>query len=236
MRIRVWLTVVLLVPLGLLAVANWSRLAQPVVLDMFLFSVRWPLWPFVVALPLLLVVVFLGAALLDRSRQLRQVAALERQLEEARAALDRGREAALDGVAARVEARLADLEAVVEGASSGIEQRLGERLVALDAHVGRAEEAQRTHLEAVSARIASVRDELSADVGEAEDALLRALREHERTVEVEAGQRLSRPALTDGAGRLAAGGGGQGERDLGERGPDDRGPEERPPGGRGDDR
>jgi hypothetical protein len=218
MRIRSWLAVVLLLPLALMAVANWSRLTQPVLLDMFLFSVRWPLWPFVVALPTLLVVVFGMAALLDRSRQLRQVAALERQLEEARAALDRGREAALDGVATRVETRLANLEAVIEGASSGIEQRLGERLVALDAHLGRAEDAQRTQLEAMIARIAAVRDELSADVGEAEDALLRALREHERTVEVEAGRHAPRPALTDGGVRSAAGGDGASERPSGEPG------------------
>jgi hypothetical protein len=215
MRIRFWLAVVLLLPLALLAVANWARLTQPVPLDMFLFSVDWPLWPFVVALPALLVVVFGLSALLDRSRQLRQVAALERQLEEARAALDRGREAALDAVATRVETRLANLEAVVEGASSGIEQRLGERLVALDAHLGRAEDAQRTQLEAMIARIAAVRDELSADVGEAEDALLRALREHERTVEVEAGRHAPRPALTDGGVR-AAGGDGASDRPSGE--------------------
>jgi hypothetical protein len=228
MRIRTWLTVVLLLPLGLLAVANWASLTQPVVLDMFLFSVRWPLWPLVIALPLLLIAVFLGAALLDRSRQLRQVAALERQLEGARAALDRGREAALDSVATRVETRLAHLEAVVQGASSGIEQRLGDRLGALDAHLDRAEDAQRAQLEAVTARIAAVRDELSADVGEAEDALLRALREHERTVEVEAGRRLVRPALTEGAGRPAVGSDPHGDRgsvafDGGERATEGRG-------------
>jgi hypothetical protein len=232
MRIRTWLTIVVLLPLGLLAIANWARLTQPVVLDMFLFTVRWPLWPLVIGLPLLLVLVYLGAALLDRSRQLRQVAALERQLEEARAALDRGREAALDAVATRVETRLANLEAVIEGASSGIEQRLGDRLVALDAHLDVSDEAHRTQLDAVTARIAAVRDELSADVGEAEDALLRALREHERTVDVEAGRRLVRPALTDGGARASGADergpaeGASGELEAGERttgGPVERG-------------
>jgi hypothetical protein len=199
MRIRTGLTIAFLLPLGLMVVANWSRLIQPVAIDLFFFSVRWPLWPFVVAMPLLLLAVYLGAALLDRSRQLRQVASLERQLEEARAAVDRGREAALDAVATRVEGRLAALEAVVEGAAHGIEQRLGERLRAVDVHIGQAEEAQRSQLEAVTARIGAVRDELAADVGEAEDALLRALREHERTVEV-SGDRPIRPALPDGRG------------------------------------
>jgi hypothetical protein len=229
MRVRTWLTLVLLLPLGLLAAANWARLTQPVELDMFLFDVRWPLWPFVVALPLLLVVVYLGAALLDRSRQLRQVAALERQLEEARAALDRGREAALDAVATRVETRLDHLEAVIEGASSGIEQRLGERLITLDTRLDRAADEQRTQLDAVAARIASVRDELAADVGEAEDALLRALREHERTVEVEADRRLFRPALTAGGARTSPGRDASGEGDAAEPGAIDG-----PTGGRDD--
>jgi hypothetical protein len=201
MRIRTGLTIAFLLPLGLMVVANWSRLIQPVPIDLFLFSVRWPLWPFVVAMPLLLLGVYLGAAFLDRSRQLRQVASLERQLEEARAAVDRGREAALDAVATRVEGRLAALEAVVEGAAHWIEQRLGERLRAVDAHLDRADEAHRSQLEAVTARIGAVRDELAADVGEAEDALLRALREHERTVEVQ-GERPSRLALPDGRARI----------------------------------
>jgi len=203
MRTRLWVTVVLFVPLAVLAVPNWSNLRLPVEVDLFFFSVRWPLWPFVLAVPLLLTVVYLGAALLDRARQLRQVASLERQLEEARRALDRGREAALDALAGRIEARIAGLEAVVEGSTSGLEMRLGERLVGIDAHVGRAEAEQRSRLEAVAARVAAVRDELAADVGEAEDALLRALRARDAGDAVredgeDGGDAVVRPALPDG--------------------------------------
>lgn len=203
MRTRLWVTVVLFVPLAVLAVANWSNLRLPVEVDLFFFSVRWPLWPFVLAVPLLLTVVYLGAALLDRARQLRQVASLERQLEEARRALDRGREAALDTLAGRIEARIAGLEAVVEGSTSGLEMRLGERLVGIDAHVGRAEAEQRSRLEAVAARVAAVRDELAADVGEAEDALLRALRARDagdtlREDGEDGEDAVVRPALPDG--------------------------------------
>lgn len=115
MRIRWWVTLVLAVPLTLLAAANWSELTTPVEIDVFLFSVRWPLWPFVVGIPVLLVVLYLGAALLDRARQLRQVAALERQLEEARRDLDRGREAAIDALGDRLQGHIATLESAVEG-------------------------------------------------------------------------------------------------------------------------
>ena len=204
MRVRVWVTVVLFVPLSVLAVANWSALRTPVAVDLFFFSVNWPLWPFVMAVPLLLTAVYLGAALLDRARQLRQVASLERQLEEARKALDRGREAALDALAERFEARIAGLESVVEGSANGLETRLRERLSGIDAHLGRAEAEQRSRLEAVAARVAAVRDELAADVGEAEDALLRALRALAPDAEEGASEEGAepdddvRPALPDG--------------------------------------
>lgn len=176
MRIRWWVTLVLALPLALLAAANWGELRTPVEIDAFLFSVRWPLWPFVVGIPLLLVVLYLGAALLDRARQLRQVAALERQLEEARRDLDRGREAAIDALGDRLQGHIAALESAVEGAVSGLEQRLVARVEAVDEHVGRVEVEQRTRVEALAARVVAVRDELAADVGEAEDAVLRALR------------------------------------------------------------
>jgi hypothetical protein len=192
MRIRWWVTLVLAVPLALLAAANWSELLTPVEIDVFLFSVRWPLWPFVVGIPVLLVVLYLGAALLDRARQLRQVAALERQLEEARRDLDRGREAAIDALGDRLQGHIAALESAVEGAVSGLEQRLAERVESVDEHVGRVEEEQRTRGEALAARVAAVRDEIAADVGEAEDALLRALRGRD-----EAGRAAGEPATAE---------------------------------------
>lgn len=193
MRVRIWVTVAVLVPLALLAAANWTRLLEPVEVDLFLLGVRWPLWPVVVGLPLLLTLVYLGAALLDRARTLRQVAALERQLEEARRDLDRGREAALDAVAERLEGSIAGLESAVEGAVSGLEMRLADRLRSVDAHLTRVEDEQRQRVEALAARVAAVRDELAADVGAAEDALLRAMRGTDDDVEAEADH--VRPAL-----------------------------------------
>jgi uncharacterized integral membrane protein len=195
MRVRLWVTALLLVPLALLAAANWGALWQPVEVQLFFFSVAWPLAPFVLGAPLLLSAVFLGAALWDRARQLRQITVLERRLEEARKALDRGREAALDTLSGRLEASIAALESVVEGSASGLEMRLGARMAALDAHVGRVEEEQRERLDGIAARVATVRDEIAADVGEAEETLVRALRG-----ELPAGS--ARPALPTGSGSL----------------------------------
>lgn len=197
MRVRSWVTIVVMVPLVALAAANWSALSQPVAVDFLLFSVSWPLAPVVLGVPLLLTAVYLGAALLDRTRQLRQVTALERSLDEARKALDRGREAALDTLASRLESSIAALESVVEGSASGLEMRLGTRLAALDAHVGRLDEGQRERLEGLAARITRVRDEIAADVGEAEETLVRALRG-----EAVGGSAGARPALPSASDKL----------------------------------
>lgn len=183
MRFRSWIAALLVVPVLVVAAFNAPQLLAPVPVDLWVAEVRLPLWPAVVGVPLVLVAVFLGAALLDRSRQLRQVAALERQLEEARAAVDRGRDQALDGVARDLAARLDALEAVVEGVAAGVETRFGARVAALEAARVARDGAVDERLAALSDRVLRVRDELAADVAEAEDAVLRALHAVDRTVD-----------------------------------------------------
>jgi uncharacterized integral membrane protein len=175
MRIRLGLTLLLLVPLLLLAAINRAALLEPVTVELLVTQAEWPLWPAVVLLPLLLSGIYLLAALFDRARHLRQVVALERQLETARRDLDRGREAALDALAERFEARIEGLEASLEGSVSGMEQRLVTRVDGVDAHVGRVELEQREALEGLTARVKVVREQLVADVAEAQDALLRGI-------------------------------------------------------------
>lgn len=183
MKFRFWLTLLVLVLLVSLAALNVSALVTPVDVDLGVGQVRLPLWPIVVGVPAFLAVVFLLAGLLDRSRQLRQVAALERQLADARATVDRGREAALDGAVADLKGQLTVLESVVEGIASGLETRLGERITALDGKRAARDEAVDTRLQELGERMARVRDELAADVAEAEDAVLRALASDDRTVD-----------------------------------------------------
>lgn len=175
MRIRIALTLLLLVPLSLLVAINRVALQAPVTVQLLVTEVQWPLWPALLLVPLLLSIVYLLAALFDRARHLRQVVALERQLETARRDLDRGREAALDVLAERLDARIEGLEASLEGSVSGMEQRLGARVDGVDAHVGRVELEQREAIEGLSTRVAVVREQLVAEVSEAQDALLRGL-------------------------------------------------------------
>jgi hypothetical protein len=196
MKFRSWIAIVLLVPVLVVAAFNVPALLEPVPVDLLVTTVRMPLWPFLVGVPLVLAAVFLGAALLDRARQLRQVAALERQLEEARAVVERGREQALDGAVRELTGRLDALEAVVEGVGSGMEARLNTRLEALVARRDAGDEALSERLSALAERVVRVRDELAADVAEAEDAVLRALQGVDRTVDAEDGR--ERPRLPGG--------------------------------------
>ncbi len=218
MKLRSWIAIVLVVPVLAVAAFNVPALLEPVPVDLVVTTVRAPLWPFVVGVPLVLAAVFLGAALLDRARQLRQVAALERQLEAARGIVERGREQALDGAVrelvgrldavealvegvgsgmeARLSARLDALESVVEGVGSGMESRLTTRLDALSAQRDAGDEAVSERLATLTERVVRVRDEIAADVAEAEDAVLRALQEADRTVDVDDGR--ERPRLPGG--------------------------------------
>lgn len=197
MKLRSWIAFVLVVPVLVVAAFNVPALRAPVPIDLLVATVRMPLWPFVVGVPSVLAAVFLGSALLDRARQLRQVAALERQLEEARATLDRGREASLDGAVRELVGRLDALESVVEGVGSGMESRLGARLDAVGARSDAVAHDVSERLAALLERVARVRDELAADVSEAEDAVLRALEDRARTVDADAGS--ARPRLPGGS-------------------------------------
>jgi hypothetical protein len=134
--------------------ANWSRLIVSRSRSTSSSSrVNWPLWPFVVAMPLLLLaVLYLGAALLDRARQLRQVARWSGSSRR-RGGLDRGREAALDAVGDPARGRLAALESVVEGAAAGSSSDSASACGRSMSTSDPAEEAQRSRLEAVTARI-----------------------------------------------------------------------------------
>jgi hypothetical protein len=77
-----------------------------------------------------------------------------------------------------------------------MEARLNTRLEALVARRDAGDEALSERLSALAERVVRVRDELAADVAEAEDAVLRALQGVDRTVDAEDGR--ERPRLPGG--------------------------------------
>lgn len=169
MRSRgILLTVVVLFGV-LFAALNWPSLTMPVPVNLLFTRVELPL-----GITLLLVVVVLAAlfflgAMFDRAAQLREIRRLERQLEKARAQLD-----------ARRTEEIAELRDAVQAWGTSLERRVDER-------VGDAESSLKSAIQEVDAhekervaqleeRVVLVRNELAADVGEAEDALRRMLR------------------------------------------------------------
>lgn len=175
MRFRIATSLLLLIPLALLALFNLERLREPFELNLGIATVETPLWPWMLALPAALMLFFLAAALVDRARHGRQLMQLERALESARRDLDRGREAAFEALSGEMQARIEGLEAALSGSVSGLEQRLGARVDEVDAHVVRAHDEQREVLDGLSARVASVRQQLLDELAEAHAAFLREL-------------------------------------------------------------
>ena len=169
MRSRgILLTVV--IALGVLfAVLNWTALTAPLPVNLLFGRVEVPVGLTLLLVVLVLAVLFFLGAMFDRAAQLREIRRLEKQLERARGQLD----------ARRLE-EIAEVRDAVQAWGTSLERRLDER-------VGEAESSLRSVLTDVEARdkeriaqleqrVVLVRNELAADVGEAEDSLRRMLR------------------------------------------------------------
>ena len=166
MRGRLLLLTVLLVFGALVAALNWESMRTPLRLELLVATVETAVGWVVLIVALLPAVVLLLAGLLDQARALRRVDALERRLEEARAAAERTRSTEIEGLAQEIDGRVAALRAALEGMQQGSDSRLEARLDGLEAQLAEG-------FEGVRERVVLVRDELAADIAEAEDALLR---------------------------------------------------------------
>lgn len=166
MRGRLLFLTVLLVLGALVAALNWESMGTPLRLQLLVATVETAVGWLVLVVALLPALVLLLAGLLDQARALRRVDALERRLEEARAAAERTRSAEIEALAQEIDGRIAALRATLEGLQQGGEARLEARLDGLEAQLA-------DGFEGVRERVVLVRDELAADIAEAEDALLR---------------------------------------------------------------
>lgn len=167
MRGRLLLLTVLLVVAALAAALNWDAMRTPLELELLVARAEVAVGWVLLAMTLTPIVVLLVAGLIDQARALRRVDALERQLEQARDAAERARSAEIEALERSLDGRLETLRSAVEGALAGSESRLEARFEAVEASLGE-------RLEDLRERVVLVRDELAADIAEAEDALLRA--------------------------------------------------------------
>ena len=168
MRIRGALfTVVVLLAL-IFAVMNWQTVTTPLPIWLLFGTVEVALGLLLLAIILVLTGFYFFAGLLDRATQLRQVSHLERQMEQLQDRLARKRSEELEGIERAFRERSDKLEGVVRERGDMLEEALSRKL---------ADHEMRTkdRIEGVSERVVLVRDELAADVAEAEDLLRRMI-------------------------------------------------------------
>jgi hypothetical protein len=166
MRGRLLLLTVLLVLGALVAALNWEAMRRTVPLQLLYGTVDVAVGWLVLIAALVPALVLLLAGLLDQSRALRRVDALERRLEEARGAAERARSIEIEALERHLGERLETLRAALEGVAQGSEARLEARFEVFENALG-------GRLEELRERVVLVRDELAADIAEAEDTLLR---------------------------------------------------------------
>lgn len=168
MRTRgILLTVVVL--LGVLfVVVNWSMLTTNMPVNLLFGRIEMPVGLVLMLLVVILAAIFFMGAMFDRAAQLREIRRLERQLEKARTQLD----------ARRLE-EIAEVREAVQAWGSSLERRVDERVGAaenaLRDAMTDAESREKERIAKLEERVILVRNELAADVGEAEDSLRRML-------------------------------------------------------------
>ncbi len=168
MRARGIFLTLLVILLGLFAALNWGTLTTLLPVDLIVLRVEIPVGLVLLGVTVGLAVVFFTGALFDRAGQLREIRHLEKQLEVTRAKLDARQLKEIGEVRDAVQAWGTSLESRIDSRISAAETTLTE---ALSESEGR--DAQR--MAALEQRVVTVRNELAADVGEAEDALRRML-------------------------------------------------------------
>lgn len=168
MRTRgILLTVVVL--LGVVfVVVNWSMLTTNMPVNLLFGRIEMPVGLVLMLVVVTLAILFFMGAMFDRATQLREIRRLERQLEKARSQLD----------ARRLE-EIAEVRDAVQAWGTSLERRVDERVgsaeLAIRDALTDAEEREKERIAKLEERVVLVRNELAADVGEAEDSLRRML-------------------------------------------------------------
>lgn len=169
MRSRGILLTVVVALAVLFAALNWATLTTPLPVNLLFGRVEVPVGLTLLLAVLVLTTLFFLGALFDRAAQLREIRRLEKGLEKARAQLD----------ARRLE-EIAEVRDAVQAWGTSLERRLDDRVGAaenaLRGVLAENETRDRERMAQLEERVVLVRNELAADVGEAEDTLRRMLR------------------------------------------------------------
>ena len=168
MKLRGILITLLLALAGVFAAVNWATLTTTLPVNLLVRRIDAP-----VGLVLLVTVVAVALigfllSLLERADQLREIRTLERRLERTREKLDKQQARDMD-----------DLKDAMRAWGESLEQRIDGRVeraeVTIQDAIDRAGEEDGRRFAELESRVRTVRNELAADVGEAEDTLRRML-------------------------------------------------------------
>lgn len=168
MKARGILLTVLLILVALFAAINWATLLTPLPVNLLLLRVEIPVGLVLLAVSAGLALIFFTGALFDRASQLQEIRQLERQLDKARTKADQ-----------KQAGEVAQLKEAVQAWGSSLERRIDDRVGAAEDRIKEAIEAtenrDQERTKALEERVVTVRNELAADVGEAEDLIRRML-------------------------------------------------------------
>ena len=172
MRFRGILLTAVVVLAALFAVLNWSVLVTSVPINLLAVTVQLPLGFALLLLAVGLSLLFFATSLVDRAGQLRRVTQQERQIEALQGKLEGRRLEEIERLEQAYQARCDALDEQLAAGFARIEAALHEEVSASEA---------RTHqrLDDVRERVVLVRNELAADIAEAEDALAKRVRGEE---------------------------------------------------------
>ena len=166
MRLKgIVLTLVIVLALAF-AVMNWQALITPLPINLFFFPMEIPLGLILVLTAVGLCVLFFVLAFFDRLGQLNTIVNLERELSSLRNKLESRRLEELKGLEATLGEQLSGVEGRVAETVSKLEISTREALENFETHTNE-------HLDKLEERVLLVRNELAADIAEAEDALRR---------------------------------------------------------------
>jgi uncharacterized integral membrane protein len=167
-KLRGILITLLLALAGVFAAVNWPTLTTTLPVNLLIRRLDAPVGLILLALTVAVALTGFLLSLLERADQLREIRTLERRLERTREKLD------------QQQAReMTDLKDAMRAWGESLEQRIDGRVeraeVTIQDAIDRAGEEDGRRFEQLESRVTTVRNELAADVGEAEDTLRRML-------------------------------------------------------------
>jgi len=167
-KLRGILITLLLALAGIFAAVNWATLTTTLPVNLLIRRIDAPVGLVLLATVVAVALIGFLLSLLERADQLREIRTLERRLERTREKLDKQQARDMD-----------DLKDAMRAWGESLEQRIDGRVeraeVTIQDAIDRAGEEDGRRFAELESRVTTVRNELAADVGEAEDTLRRML-------------------------------------------------------------